>query len=151
MRPNDPDDQPTRAGGNPPERPDDRDEQNTVPSFDGKNDGKTDGKKDERKDDKPATGDKPPTSTKPWGRAGGDAAGKPPSEPAKPAAAPRPAAAAPNDPLLGRELGGCRLDKLLGRGAMGAVYKARQLKLDRDVAVKIIRPEMMTDPDTATP
>lgn len=145
MRPNDPDDQPTRAGGNPPERPDDRDEQNTVPSFDGKNDGKTDGKKDERKDDTPAAGGKPPSSTKPWGRAGADAAGKPPSEPAKPSAAPRPAAV-PNDPLLGRELGGCRLDKLLGRGAMGAVYKARQLKLDRDVAIKIIRPEMMTDP-----
>lgn len=143
MRPNDPDDQPTRAGGNPPERPDDRDEQNTVPSLDSKDAGK----KDDRPagGDKPGTGGNPPTSTKPWGRASGDAAaGKPPSEPAKPAAAPRPAAV-PNDPLLGRELGGCRLDKLLGRGAMGAVYKARQLKLDRDVAIKIIRPEMMTD------
>lgn len=48
--------------------------------------------------------------------------------------------------LLGKTIGGCRIDKLLGRGAMGAVYKARQLKLDRDVAVKVIRPEMMTDP-----
>lgn len=48
--------------------------------------------------------------------------------------------------LMGQTIGGCRIDKLLGRGAMGAVYKARQLKLDRDVAVKVIRPEMMTDP-----
>ncbi|MGK0301672.1 MAG: tRNA A-37 threonylcarbamoyl transferase component Bud32, partial [Planctomycetota bacterium] len=48
--------------------------------------------------------------------------------------------------LMGKTIGGCRIDKLLGRGAMGAVYKARQLKLDRDVAVKVIRPEMMTDP-----
>ena len=48
--------------------------------------------------------------------------------------------------LMGKTIGGCRVDKLLGRGAMGAVYKARQLKLDRDVAVKVIRPEMMTDP-----
>lgn len=48
--------------------------------------------------------------------------------------------------LMGQTIGGCRVDKLLGRGAMGAVYKARQLKLDRDVAVKVIRPEMMTDP-----
>ncbi len=54
-------------------------------------------------------------------------------------------AAVSNDPLVGKELGGCRLERLLGRGAMGAVYKARQVKLDRDVAVKIIRPEMMTD------
>jgi len=55
------------------------------------------------------------------------------------------AAVAPGE-LLGKTIGGCRIDKLLGRGAMGAVYKARQLKLDRDVAVKVIRPEMMTDP-----
>jgi formylglycine-generating enzyme required for sulfatase activity/tRNA A-37 threonylcarbamoyl transferase component Bud32 len=53
--------------------------------------------------------------------------------------------AGPVDPLLGKELGGCRIDSLLGRGAMGAVYKASQRKLDRDVAVKVIRPEMMTD------
>jgi formylglycine-generating enzyme required for sulfatase activity/tRNA A-37 threonylcarbamoyl transferase component Bud32 len=48
--------------------------------------------------------------------------------------------------LVGTVLGGCRIDALLGRGAMGAVYKARQVKLDRDVAVKIIRPEMIADP-----
>lgn len=53
-----------------------------------------------------------------------------------------------NDPLIGKELGGCRITGLLGRGAMGAVYKARQLRLDRDVAVKVIRPEMMTDART---
>ncbi|MFY9341870.1 MAG: serine/threonine-protein kinase, partial [Planctomycetota bacterium] len=47
--------------------------------------------------------------------------------------------------MLGKTLGGCRLTKLLGKGAMGAVYKARQEKLDRDVAIKVIRPEMMTD------
>jgi formylglycine-generating enzyme required for sulfatase activity/tRNA A-37 threonylcarbamoyl transferase component Bud32 len=48
--------------------------------------------------------------------------------------------------LLGQELGGCRILQLLGRGAMGAVYKARQLSLDREVAVKVIRPELLTDP-----
>lgn len=48
--------------------------------------------------------------------------------------------------MVGKTIGGCRIDELLGRGAMGAVYKARQLKLERDVAVKVIRPEMMTDP-----
>lgn len=55
-------------------------------------------------------------------------------------------AAAAGDGLVGVEIGGCRIERLLGRGAMGAVYKARQVKLDRDVAVKVIRPEMMTDP-----
>src|SRR4051812_2564367 len=37
------------------------------------------------------------------------------------------------------------LERLIGRGGMGTVYAARQLQLDRQVAIKIVRPELMTD------
>lgn len=49
------------------------------------------------------------------------------------------------DPLIGTELGGCKLEALLGRGAMGAVYRARQVRLNREVAVKVMRPELLSD------
>jgi serine/threonine-protein kinase len=39
-------------------------------------------------------------------------------------------------------LGDYRLIRRLGHGAMGHVYKARQLSLDRDVAVKVLYPHM---------
>ncbi len=44
-----------------------------------------------------------------------------------------------DDPaLIGRTIGGCRIESALGAGGMGAVYRARHLGLDRPVAVKIL-------------
>ena len=46
----------------------------------------------------------------------------------------------PESSLVGREIGGCDLNKILGQGGMGVVYLGRQKKLNRDVVVKVLRP-----------
>jgi GAF domain-containing protein len=40
-----------------------------------------------------------------------------------------------------------RIEQLLGRGGMGAVYRARDMRLNRLVALKVVRAEMLSDPD----
>lgn len=45
--------------------------------------------------------------------------------------------------LVGRALGACQIEALLGKGGFGAVYRARQSGLERIVAVKIILPVSM--------
>ena len=47
--------------------------------------------------------------------------------------------------LVGRTLGGCRLVKELGRGAMGVVFEATHLSLQRPVAVKVLIPSARKD------
>lgn len=44
------------------------------------------------------------------------------------------------DPLVGRELGGVVIERLVAQGGMGRVYAARQRSPDRTVAVKVMRP-----------
>jgi serine/threonine protein kinase len=44
--------------------------------------------------------------------------------------------------LLGKELGSCTLERLLGQGGMGAVYLARQKRPSRYVAVKVLLPNI---------
>ncbi|MGB8332731.1 MAG: serine/threonine-protein kinase [Polyangiales bacterium] len=50
------------------------------------------------------------------------------------------------DPLLGKVLlEQFRIDAQIGTGGMGTVYRARQTTVDRDVAIKVLRPELARD------
>jgi eukaryotic-like serine/threonine-protein kinase len=51
------------------------------------------------------------------------------------------------DLLLGQQIPGYQLLDKLGKGSMGTVYKARQLSMDRLVAVKVLLPRLAANPD----
>jgi eukaryotic-like serine/threonine-protein kinase len=48
--------------------------------------------------------------------------------------------------LTGATLGDFRIERLLGRGGMGEVYLARQTSLNREIAFKVLRPDLLTNP-----
>jgi serine/threonine protein kinase len=46
---------------------------------------------------------------------------------------------------IGNVLAGYRIEGVAGRGGMGVVFRATQLALDRQVALKLIAPELAQD------
>jgi Tol biopolymer transport system component len=50
-------------------------------------------------------------------------------------------------PIIGTTLGHYQVVERIGAGGMGVVYKARDLHLDRFVALKILPPEKVADPE----
>src|SRR5215211_1054808 len=49
--------------------------------------------------------------------------------------------------LEGTRLGPYEVLSLIGAGGMGEVYRARDTRLDRSVAVKVLAPELASDPE----
>ena len=48
-------------------------------------------------------------------------------------------------PMIGQTLSHYRIVEKLGEGGMGILYRARDVRLDRDVAIKVLRPEALGD------
>jgi pSer/pThr/pTyr-binding forkhead associated (FHA) protein/tRNA A-37 threonylcarbamoyl transferase component Bud32 len=94
----------------------------------------------------PAPAQPPPPSSPPP-----RAPARPPRAPAARAgaASPAPGAAAGRregaDLTLGTVFAGCRVEEVIGQGDMGVVYRAEELALQREVALKLIRPDQSAE------
>ena len=49
--------------------------------------------------------------------------------------------------LIGQQLGSYQIVSLLGAGGMGVVYKARDTRLNRSVAIKVLPADKVSDPE----
>jgi len=49
--------------------------------------------------------------------------------------------------VIGQQIGPYEIIAALGEGGMGAVYRARDTKLNRDVALKVLLPDVANDPE----
>ena len=49
--------------------------------------------------------------------------------------------------LIGQQLGSYQILSLLGAGGMGVVYKARDTRLNRSVAIKVLPADKVSDPE----
>ncbi|UCE06751.1 MAG: serine/threonine protein kinase, partial [bacterium] len=50
--------------------------------------------------------------------------------------------------MIGSQIAQYLIQEKLGEGGMGIVFKALDTKLERTVALKLLRPETLNDPDT---
>ncbi len=76
-----------------------------------------------------------------------DAGGKPASETPPRAGTKRPHRTAVNDVKQGTVLHGFEVGSVLGKGAMGTVYRGKQLSLERSVAIKVMSADLVSQPE----